>query len=69
MKAATAPKKTKPAFCSAAKIAAVMGVSRPTPLNWHQRGQIPGVQIGQIVRFPIKETAKRLGIDESLLTD
>ena len=50
-------------FTTAAKLSEVMDVSRPTPLNWFLAGKIPGVKIGNVVRFPIAEVSKILGID------
>ena len=55
-------------FCDAAKIARVMGVSKPSPLNWFKSGKLPGVKIGAVVRFPIMEVAGILGIKPEDLT-
>ena len=59
---ATTQKKVK-RFTTAAKLSEVMDVSRPTPLNWFLAGKIPGVKIGNVVRFPIAEVSKILGVD------
>jgi excisionase family DNA binding protein len=59
--------KSERAFCDSKKLAAVVGVSLPTPANWFRAGKIPGVVIGATVRFPIAEVAKILNIDPELL--
>jgi len=54
-------------FTTALKIARVAGVSDPTPLNWFKSGKLPGVKIGNVVRFPIAEVAAILGIKPEAL--
>lgn len=44
-----------------------MGVSKASPINWFNSGKIPGVRIGAVVRFPIEETARILGISTDAL--
>lgn len=57
----------RPHFCGPKKIALVLGVSDPTPINWFNGGKLAGVKIGSCIRFPIEETAKKLGINPELL--
>ncbi len=52
----------RPLFCTAGKLAKVLGISEPTPVNWWKRGKLPGIKIGECVRFPIAEIAALLGI-------
>jgi excisionase family DNA binding protein len=66
-KAKQIQKKSKCMFTNALKIAQVAGVSDPTPLNWFKAGKLPGVQIGNVVRFPIAEVAAILGISPEAL--
>ena len=54
-------------FTDALKIAKVMGVSNPTPLNWFYAGRLPGIKIGSVVRFNIAEVAAILKIDKEAL--
>jgi len=66
-KAKQIDRKSERMFTDALKIARVMGVSDPTPLNWFKSGKFPGVKIGNVVRFPIAEVAAILGIKPEAL--
>lgn len=58
---------TGAAFTTAEVICRVMGVSKPTPGNWYKTGKLPGVMIGNTLRFPIEEVAAILGIKPEVL--
>jgi len=60
--------KSKRMFTDALTLSTVTGVSKPTPLNWFKAGGLPGVKVGNVVRFPIPEVARILGIDPESLT-